>query len=169
MITRNRYNLQGDTNYQGLSTDTKPTRGVPSNSLFLELDTGDVYYGSPFGEYVLWNKIGASVDLDKIREDTVSEWTKDDYYYASYGVTIETSPLPETIIVDYDGTMYVCKAMYHEDIYDYGAPYNYDEEDESGYDFSEYPFNITVIDESGLIYTVLTDETHTFKIYGQGE
>lgn len=54
-ITRNRYNLQGDTCYQGLSTDSKPTEDVPLNALFLELDTGDFYYydGST------WTKVGA--------------------------------------------------------------------------------------------------------------
>lgn len=37
--------------YKGLSTDTKP-ENVPVNSLFLELDTGDVYYwdGSDWSE-----------------------------------------------------------------------------------------------------------------------
>ena len=44
MITRNRYNLEGDTFYQGKSTDTKPTKEVPLNSMFLELDTGKFYY-----------------------------------------------------------------------------------------------------------------------------
>lgn len=33
------YTLQ---QYEGLSTDTKPT-GVPNGSRFLEMDTGDVY------------------------------------------------------------------------------------------------------------------------------
>lgn len=28
---------------RGLSTDTKPTEGVPNGSSFLEMDTGDVY------------------------------------------------------------------------------------------------------------------------------
>lgn len=40
--------------FKGLSTDSKPTTcGV--NSLFLELDTGDVYYFT--GE--AWSKVGA--------------------------------------------------------------------------------------------------------------
>lgn len=43
-ITRNRYNLQGDTCYQCLSTDEKPVENVPLNSLLLELDTGSFYY-----------------------------------------------------------------------------------------------------------------------------
>lgn len=30
--------------FAGLSTDTKPTEGIAINSLFLELDTGDMYY-----------------------------------------------------------------------------------------------------------------------------
>ena len=34
------YTLQ---QYEGISTDTKPT-GVPNGSRFLELDTGKVYY-----------------------------------------------------------------------------------------------------------------------------
>lgn len=49
MITRNRYNLQGDTNYQGLSTDIKPY-DAPTNSLMLELDTGNIYYCQETGE-----------------------------------------------------------------------------------------------------------------------
>lgn len=40
MITKNTiYTIQ---QYEGLSTDTKPT-GVPNGSRFLEMDTGDVY------------------------------------------------------------------------------------------------------------------------------
>ena len=44
-----------DAEYKGLSTDTKPTETVPVNALFLELDTGDIYYfdGSA------WAKVGA--------------------------------------------------------------------------------------------------------------
>ena len=40
--------------FAGLSTDTKPTEGIAENSLFLELDTGDVYY---FGGED-WAKVG---------------------------------------------------------------------------------------------------------------
>ena len=44
-----------DIEYKGLSTDTKPTETAPVNALFLELDTGDVYFfnGST------WAKVGA--------------------------------------------------------------------------------------------------------------
>lgn len=40
--------------FLGLSTDDKPTGDIDVNSLFLELDTGDVYYydGSD------WQKVG---------------------------------------------------------------------------------------------------------------
>lgn len=42
------------TQYMGLSTDTKPIDNVSINSLFLELDTKDIYYfdGSA------WSKVG---------------------------------------------------------------------------------------------------------------
>ena len=56
MITRNRYNLQGDTCYQGMSDDIKPTEGVPENALFLELDTKKFYYFSE-GE---WSEVGGT-------------------------------------------------------------------------------------------------------------
>ena len=46
MITKNRYDLEGDTVFQGLSSDTKPTEHVAENSVFLELDTGTLYYYS---------------------------------------------------------------------------------------------------------------------------
>ena len=55
MITRNRYDLEGDMSYQGLSTDVKPTEDVAVNSLFLELDTGDFYYFDGTD----WVKVGA--------------------------------------------------------------------------------------------------------------
>ena len=31
-------------NYMGLSTEIKPTEGLATGSLFIELDTGTVYY-----------------------------------------------------------------------------------------------------------------------------
>lgn len=36
----------GDTvaSCRGLSSDTKPTDGIPINSMFVELDTGKVFY-----------------------------------------------------------------------------------------------------------------------------
>lgn len=40
--------------YSGLSTDAKPTENVGVNSLFLELDTGDVYYFNGTD----WAKVG---------------------------------------------------------------------------------------------------------------
>lgn len=39
------YTLIGSTgNLKGLSGDTKPTTNIEVNTLFVELDTGDVYY-----------------------------------------------------------------------------------------------------------------------------
>ena len=54
-VTQNDCRQGNQNEYVGLSTDTKPTDcGV--NSLFLELDTGDVYYFD--GEN--WSKLGGS-------------------------------------------------------------------------------------------------------------
>lgn len=48
----------GDFEFKGLSTDSKPTswKGstIANNSLFLELDTGDVYYFNGSA----WAKVG---------------------------------------------------------------------------------------------------------------
>lgn len=41
-------------NYKCLSTDTKPTFDIPTNSLLLELDTGDFYYFNG----TVWKKVG---------------------------------------------------------------------------------------------------------------
>lgn len=51
MVTQN--NDRIGCQYEGLSTDTKPTE-ADVNALFLELDTGDIYYydGSQ------WSKVG---------------------------------------------------------------------------------------------------------------
>lgn len=49
--------LAHSTNYiefEGLSTDTKPTEDIGVNSKFHELDTGDTYYFT--GE--AWSKVG---------------------------------------------------------------------------------------------------------------
>lgn len=43
MITLNDNKQDGEHEYKGLSTDTKPTE-CAVNSMFLELDTGDFYY-----------------------------------------------------------------------------------------------------------------------------
>jgi hypothetical protein len=42
----------------GLSTDTKPTSNVVTGSLFLEVDTGDVYAFAE-GDSPAWNQIAA--------------------------------------------------------------------------------------------------------------
>jgi len=59
MVTlKAKYNISGTEKYQydimGLSTDEKPTEKIGVNSLFLELDTGNIYYytGS------VWAKVG---------------------------------------------------------------------------------------------------------------
>ena len=43
--------------FAGLSTDTKPTNGIATGSLFLEVDTGDVFAYDEAGSE--WNKICA--------------------------------------------------------------------------------------------------------------
>ena len=53
--------IEGNTKYveaAGLSTDSKPTAGLATGSLFLEVNTGDIY---AFEEGVspTWNKIAA--------------------------------------------------------------------------------------------------------------
>lgn len=45
-----------ETELAGLSTDTKPTDGVATNALFLELDTGDFYYF----DGTAWAKVGGA-------------------------------------------------------------------------------------------------------------
>jgi len=53
MVTLNDCRTGNDHDYKGLSTDTKPTH-CAVNSLFLELDTGNIYYFD--GEN--WQKVG---------------------------------------------------------------------------------------------------------------
>lgn len=54
MITDNLVSSTGKKEYMGLSSDTKPTTAVATNSLFLELDTGDFYYFNG----TTWAKVG---------------------------------------------------------------------------------------------------------------
>lgn len=53
MISINNCMQDGEHEYKGLSTDTKPT-DCAVNSLFLELDTGDFYYF----DGTEWAKVG---------------------------------------------------------------------------------------------------------------
>lgn len=54
MITNNLSNATNYAEYRGLSTDSKPTTGVGANSLFIELDTGNIYYFTG----AAWAKVG---------------------------------------------------------------------------------------------------------------
>ena len=58
-ITEKKFIKTGNIYYEfaGLSTDEKPTNGVVTGSLFLEVDTGDVYAYDEEGEE--WNKIAS--------------------------------------------------------------------------------------------------------------
>ena len=62
MITHTKYEvalvdrkLEGDVEYRGLSTDTKPTENVINGSAYIEIDTGKVYLFDATGE--TWNEI----------------------------------------------------------------------------------------------------------------
>ena len=54
IVNENRFNGFADYEFKGLSSDTKPTDSVGVNSLFLELDTLDLYYYTGSG----WTKAG---------------------------------------------------------------------------------------------------------------
>lgn len=58
-VIENKWQGYGDKHYieaAGLSTDSKPTDGLVTGSLFLEVDTGTVYaYDEVSGT---WNQIG---------------------------------------------------------------------------------------------------------------
>lgn len=60
MITKDGANLMG------LSTDTKPTTGIATNTLFLELDTNTFYYfnGS------IWAAVGGANNEYSVVETT---------------------------------------------------------------------------------------------------
>lgn len=163
MITRNRYNLQGDTNYQGLSTDEKPKYGVPQNSLFLELDTKNIYYS-------------LSASIDKPYKLILPEKTfagtdphSDGYYY--YGFTNHTGVYDDTITVIYDGVEYVLNkktTVFNS----YGAPHN---EVTGVYDFSEIPFYISSIHIKNTLVDIWSNNIfngdggeHTIEIYTKG-
>lgn len=59
-VIENKWQGYGDRHYieaAGLSTDAKPTAGLVTGSLFLEVDTGKVY---AFDETTnTWNEMGA--------------------------------------------------------------------------------------------------------------
>lgn len=54
MVTKNQAMVPDAWQYEGLSTDTKPTNFVPVNAIFWELDSGDFYYFNGTS----WDKVG---------------------------------------------------------------------------------------------------------------
>ena len=53
--------IEGNKKYieaAGLSTDTKPTAGIVTGSVFVEVDTGDAYLYDEHGTE--WDKVGGS-------------------------------------------------------------------------------------------------------------
>ena len=150
MITRNRYNLQGDTNYQGLSTDTKPRHGVAMNSLMLELDTGDVYYA-----------MSGSVDLPKVE------------YLAETTFTAETTideGIYSTIIYDVEKPENEITVIFDGVLYDSGGHMN----DEEPF-FTDYPYFLIFVpafppltEHPFVDIRVGDDNEHTIEIYSEG-
>lgn len=49
MVTITKLN-GGNNEYAGIHTDTKPTDGVATGAIFVEVDTGDVYFYNADGE-----------------------------------------------------------------------------------------------------------------------
>ena len=62
MVTINTNKQAGEYEFKGLSTDTKPTENVSANSMFLELDTCDVYYFNG----TTWEKVEAGSGSSEI-------------------------------------------------------------------------------------------------------
>ena len=59
MITMTSYGVNGTT-YAGLSLDSKPTEGVSNGSVFIEMNTGKIYfYDAENAEWLEW---GSSAD-----------------------------------------------------------------------------------------------------------
>lgn len=161
MITRNRYNLEGDTCYQGLSADEKPSQEVPINSLYLELDTNDFYYFDGSN----WAKVGGT-QLELFFDQTISTWdgqAGNNFYCTDY---MNISKSPDNVVVEYDGTKYNCTKELDEEFgsYYYGAEYDAPNDT---LDFSEYPFRAWFSDENETSISLMApdNQTHTFKIY----
>ncbi len=156
MITRNRYDLQGDMSYQGLSTDTKPD-DAPVNSLFLELDTGDFYY--------LETPAQSGIKDILISERSVTG-TKDStwYGYDFLGDVIELTQ--DVLFVKFDGTEYRCTKVSDDGVNFYGAPY--DSTSYYPYDFSNYPFCVGYDPDpqwGGTFVTMSNGNEHTIEVY----
>lgn len=150
MITTNVYNLENDTNYQGLSTDQKPRHGVATNSMMLELDTGNIYYC-----------IKGSVDVPRkevLPETTFTgEITADGTYdYEIFNVDRPNSQ----VTVIFDGVLYDSS----------GAKFPREGEE---WDFSKYPYSLLFvtrqpIGSNSVVVIVPDDNEHTVEIYTEG-
>ena len=137
-----------------LGLDIVSQFGEPVNVVITELKFTDA----------IWRKVGAGAPQgDLLFEGTLlsNYWYENvGYYYYDKRVTVNSYGLPETIYVEWDGTLYKCQ----EDDSLWGAPDTND-----GIDFSEYPFQITVdSDETDNIYiSAQNGDTHTMRIYGE--
>ena len=144
--------------FRGTSSDDKP-QYAPKYSLYLELDTGDIYY--------LKQQKGTTNNI-LVDEETIF---CDDYNSDTQSWFSDKYSIPEidndTIFVVFDGQVYECHKTYFNDgDYYFGAGPSYSD---SGVviptDFSEYPFSI-VYGEDVYIETQDNSE-HTLEIYTQ--
>ena len=94
-----------DYEFKGLSTDTKPTKDIPVNSLFWELDTNKFYYCSQ-------EAVEPVVEKTVLLDTTIAEWeTIEEGRYRSMNdslVTIPSSDMPaDSLNVKVNGQKYV--------------------------------------------------------------
>lgn len=99
--------------YMGLSTDAKPVGATP-NSLFLELDTGNLYYLSDEEEKLL---VDYSVQCftDITGGEGLLYAPEIDSENSNVAKDFLGFVVGETYIVDWDGTRYVCVAKQFDD------------------------------------------------------
>lgn len=157
MITRNRYDLQGDMSYQGLSTDTKPTENVPINALFLELDTGDFYFLETPAQ-------SGTKEILIPEMSFTGELEEDIYAYYIEG----TAFFNEKTTVIFDGQKYDMTGNITEDD---GYKYSFYGEFDDNYDpsFGIYPFAIygnedKENEQKGTFIYVQDDNEHTIEV-----
>ena len=145
--------------FRGTSSDEKP-QYAPKYSLYLELDTGDIYY--------LKQQKGITNNI-LLEEETI---ICNEYESSTQSWFSELNSITEiendTIFVVFDGHVYECHKnyFYGTDDYYFGACHS---DPDSGEliptDFSEYPFSIFY---GGVVYIETQDNSeHTIEIYTQ--
>lgn len=159
--------MNQQTQYAGLSTDTKPVDGVQNGDSFVEIDTSDIYYFDAENEE--WVSPNGGGGGDGYKYQLIGENGQPEEFTADSGTHIFESPVMNSVLqedeikVAFDGTEYILPMIEVPGDYPY-----YGNIDENGFDIDGYAEG--EVEGTFLVRINVSEHgTHTLSIYTKNE